>query len=110
MPATDDLAFALEWARSGAGSVIVRPEWDEGTYYWAGEGPPSAAWPLLPAPADWPERPREPFVIETILDTEGGDVPGYFGKCRACLFTQAHRDHRAVLRTMEEHAATHAVA
>jgi hypothetical protein len=37
-PAFTDLRDAIAWARRRSDAVIVRPEWDENTYYWAGRG------------------------------------------------------------------------
>ena len=37
-PSCTDLRDALTWARERTDAVIVRPEWDEGTHYWAGSG------------------------------------------------------------------------
>lgn len=36
---TTSLAEALAWARARTDWVLVRPRWDDGTYYWAGIGP-----------------------------------------------------------------------
>ncbi len=36
---TTSLAEALAWTRARTDWVLVRPRWDEGTYYWAGVGP-----------------------------------------------------------------------
>lgn len=38
-PVFHHLSEALEWARTRAPSVIVRPWWDDGTEYWAGIHP-----------------------------------------------------------------------
>jgi hypothetical protein len=37
-PAFTDLRDAIVWARRRSDAVIVRPAWDENTYYWAGRG------------------------------------------------------------------------
>ena len=38
-PNFDDLDDALAWARCRADNIIVRPSWDPGEHYWAGQGP-----------------------------------------------------------------------
>ena len=40
-PYFTSLRDALAWARERADAVVVRPAWDEGTYYWAGQGRPT---------------------------------------------------------------------
>jgi hypothetical protein len=47
MPATPSLAEAVDWGRCRARKVLIRPEFDQGHYYWAGPGDP---------PDDWGER------------------------------------------------------
>lgn len=42
-----DLATVLAWARARSARVMVRPDWDPDTTYWAGEGPPPAGTPEL---------------------------------------------------------------
>ncbi len=39
---------ALALARSRTSWVMVSPEWDQGRYYWAGEGPAPSDVPTLP--------------------------------------------------------------
>ena len=46
-PGFDDLRDALAWARARTDAVVVRPAWDEGTYYWAGHGHDPRALPPL---------------------------------------------------------------
>jgi hypothetical protein len=38
-PMFTELADALVWAKDRTGWIVVRPEWDPGTQYWAGIGP-----------------------------------------------------------------------
>jgi len=47
-PEFETLADALEWARLRAPHVRVVPWWDNGTYYWAGDGPPPVGMDALP--------------------------------------------------------------
>lgn len=42
MPATTDLVAALAWAAKRSERVVVRPEFDDGTSYWAGHADPPA--------------------------------------------------------------------
>jgi hypothetical protein len=48
MPETTDLHAALQWARERSDRIVVRPEHDWGTHYWAGTVDPS------PGARDWP--------------------------------------------------------
>jgi hypothetical protein len=41
-PDMASLDEALEWARRRSARVIVRPSWDAGVHYWAGQGAPPA--------------------------------------------------------------------
>ncbi len=34
-----DIETAVSWGRSRSDRVFIRPQWDDGTYYWAGNGP-----------------------------------------------------------------------
>jgi hypothetical protein len=48
-PDTRQLAEVLSWAAERARRVLVRPEWDDTQYYWAGNGEaPSDVPPLQP--------------------------------------------------------------
>ncbi|MHA4848684.1 hypothetical protein L1080_003950 [Rhodococcus sp. MSC1_016] len=49
-PEFTSLDEALMWARVRAPSVIVRPWWDNGTEYWAGDGPPPERYRELERP------------------------------------------------------------
>ena len=49
-PEFTSLDEALTWARVRAPSVIVRPWWDNGTEYWAGDGPPPGRYRELERP------------------------------------------------------------
>ncbi len=42
------LAEALALSHSRTSWVMVRPEWDQGRYYWAGDGPCPLDVPTLP--------------------------------------------------------------
>lgn len=35
---TPDLGEALRWVRQRTSWILVRPAWDQGVHYWAGEG------------------------------------------------------------------------
>jgi hypothetical protein len=39
-PDLEDLHDALAWARRRSDDIVVRPSWDPGVHYWAGQGPP----------------------------------------------------------------------
>ena len=41
---------ALDWAHRRTDSVLVRPAWDEGRYYWSGTGAAPAGYPPLEEP------------------------------------------------------------
>lgn len=46
-----DLAETLAWARARTRWIMVRPSWDQGRYYWAGDSPPPE-----PGPEDDPDE------------------------------------------------------
>jgi hypothetical protein len=47
-PEFDTLDEALTWARRRSGDIVVRPAWDRGSTYWAGDGPcPGGRFPPL---------------------------------------------------------------
>ncbi|MFW2240057.1 hypothetical protein ACVH9Z_41535 [Rhodococcus opacus] len=50
-PQFDDLSDALEWARRRSSRVFVRPAWDPGTTYWAGDDSAGHTWPRLEEPS-----------------------------------------------------------
>lgn len=46
-PYITELRDALTWARERTDRVVVRPSWDQGTYYWPGLGPNPHEFPPL---------------------------------------------------------------
>lgn len=47
-PGSPSLSDALEWGRARTPRVLVRPEWDPATYYWAGVGDRPDGWDHVP--------------------------------------------------------------
>lgn len=87
--APDGLSFdeIVDWATASATQVFVRPHWDSGTTYWAGEGDHSAHPSLDGSRAGEPaERvPQRPFTIS-----------GVIANCGACGW-KGNFDNQAVL-------------
>lgn len=94
-PVGPDLADLLAWARVKASRIIVRPAWDPGVHYWAGDGSsPRDRYPLLPDSKDWPA-----------VSEEGPPVDGTsLARCTDCSWIAAGPSDEAVRDALRQHS------
>ena len=99
-PGDLDFHAIIGWARAVAAQVFIRPHWDSGTTYWAGDGD-HASLPLLDEtragePAD--AAPEMPFVISGLIaNCAHCDWHGTFAdqdELSAAYSAHAHEAHR----------------